>query len=281
MEAKEDGRNFIIGAVVGIASILPGVSGGLIAVLCGVYERLIEDISRLREKLFSDFRFLLALGLGLVFGMLACTLVLDYTLDAFALPCMAFFFGLIFAQIPEVYNFSREDGTEPKPVHWIWAAVGFLMCVGLMMLNSEGTPVDVDDHSATNFLLFMLCGIVLAVSKIMPGISGSSLLIAMGMFEVTISSVAHLEMFFIVSLGIGLLIGLFGFAKVMDRCLKNYRKHTYMLILGLTLGSLMIILGEVFGMHPQMMDWVIVAVMIVAGVIVSYGFTYYGKKLRA
>ena len=281
MAVKEEGRNFIIGTVVGIASILPGVSGGLIAVLCGVYERLIEDLSYLRTKIFSDFRFLLTIGLGLLFGMLACTLVLDWTLDAFALPCMAFFFGLIFAQIPEVYGFSREDGVKPGKSHWLWTAIGFAMCVGLMFINSEGTPIDVDDHSVTNFVLFMLCGVVLAVSKIMPGISGSSLLIAMGMFELTISSVAHLQMFFIIPLGIGLLIGLFGFAKVMDRCLKNYRKHTYMLILGLTLGSLMIILAEVFGMHPQVTDWVIVAIMIVAGVAVSYGFTYYGKKLRA
>ena len=88
-------------------------------------------------------------------------------------------------------------------------------------------------------------------------------------------------MFFIIPLGIGLLIGLFGFAKVMDRCLKNYRKHTYMLILGLTLGSLMIILAEVFGMHPQALEWALVIVMMAAGVAVSYGFSYYGKKLRA
>ena len=281
MSANEEGRNFIIGTIVGIASILPGVSGGLIAVLCGVYERLIEDISHLRQKLFSDFRFLLLLGLGLVFGMAVCTLVLDYTLDAFALPCMAFFFGLIVAQVPDVYGFAKEDGTAPGPVHWIWAVLGFAICAVLMLMNSEGTPVNVDDHSVQNFALFMLCGVVLAVSKIMPGISGSSLLIAMGMFELTISSVAHLEMFFIIPLGIGLLIGLFGFAKVMDRCLKNYRKHTYMLILGLTLGSLMIILAEVFGMHPQALEWALVIVMMAAGVAVSYGFSYYGKKLRA
>ena len=279
---KDHLRSFINGVVTGIASILPGVSGGLILVLCGSYERLIEDISELRQKIRPEFFFLVAIASGLLVGMLACTLFLDWTLDRFAAPMMAFFFGLIVAQIPEVWKLTGyEKGSKISVASIVCLAVGLGIIIALMVVNGGGRVVDTDDHSVGNMVLFALCGIVLAVSKVMPGISGSSLLIALGLFEVTISSVAHLDMYFIAPLCIGLLIGLFGFAKVMDMCLKRFRTETYMLIMGLTVGSLMIIIQELVNDSMDAAGWVVCIVMAVLGVIGSYAFTLYGRKASA
>ena len=195
---KDHLRSFINGVVTGIASILPGVSGGLILVLCGSYERLIADISELRQKIRPEFFFLVAIASGLLVGMLACTLFLDWTLDRFAAPMMAFFFGLIVAQIPEVWKLTGyEKGSKISVASIVCLAVGLGIIIALMIVNGGGRVVDTDDHSIGNMVLFALCGIVLAISKVMPGISGSSLLIALGLFEVTISSVAHLDIYFI------------------------------------------------------------------------------------
>ena len=279
---KDHLRSFINGVVTGIASILPGVSGGLILVLCGSYERLIEDISELRQKIGPEFFFLVAIASGLLVGMLACTLFLDWTLDKFAAPMMAFFFGLIVAQIPEVWKLTGyEKGSKISVASIVCLAVGLGIIIALMVVNGGGRVVDTDDHSVGNMVLFALCGIVLAVSKVMPGISGSSLLIALGLFEVTISSVAHLDMYFIAPLCVGLLIGLFGFAKVMDMCLKRFRTETYMLILGLTVGSLMIIIQELVNSSLDAAGWAVCVVMAVLGVIGSYAFTLYGRKASA
>ena len=279
---KDHLRSFINGVVTGIASILPGVSGGLILVLCGSYERLIEDISELRQKIRPEFFFLVAIASGLLVGMLACTLFLDWTLDRFAAPMMAFFFGLIVAQIPEVWKLTGyEKGSKISVASIVCLAVGLGIIIALMVVNGGGRVVDTDDHSVGNMVLFALCGIVLAVSKVMPGISGSSLLIALGLFEVTISSVAHLDMYFIAPLCVGLLIGLFGFAKVMDMCLKRFRTETYMLILGLTVGSLMIIIQELVNSSLDAAGWAVCIVMAVLGVIGSYAFTLYGRKASA
>ncbi len=276
---KDHIRNFVNGVVTGIASVLPGVSGGLILVLCGVYERLIEDIGNLRQKLFSDFRFLISIVLGLLVGMLACTFFLDWTMDEYAAPMMALFFGLIVAQIPEVWKLTGYEKGKGIPVASIACLIiGLGLIVALMVINGSGRAIDPDDHSFGNLCLFALCGIVLAVSKVMPGISGSSLLIALGLFDVTISSVAHLDIYFILPLGVGLLIGLFGFAKVMDVCLKRYRTETYMLIMGLTIGSLLIILQELFDSSLDTVDWIVCVVMMVLGVAGSYAFTLYGRK---
>lgn len=272
-------RHFVDGVVTGIASILPGVSGGLILVLCGSYERLIEDVSQLRSKIKPELWFLISICLGLVVGMLACTLFLDWTLDKFAAPMMALFFGLILAQIPEVWKltgYAKGDKVPASSVLWLVLGLGLIII--LMIINGNGRAIDTDDHSIGNMLVFMVCGIVVAISKVMPGISGSSLLIALGLFEVTISSVAHLDLFFIAPLGIGLLVGLFGFAKVMDICLKRYRTHTYMLIMGLTLGSLLIIVQELIDQSLDGVGWAVCAAMAVLGVAASYAFTLYGKR---
>jgi putative membrane protein len=279
---KDHLRSFINGVVTGIASILPGVSGGLILVLCGSYERLIEDISELRQKIRPEFFFLVAIASGLLVGMLGCTLFLDWTLDRFAAPMMAFFFGLIVAQIPEVWKLTGyEKGSKISVASIVCLAVGLGIIIALMVVNGGGRVVDTDDHSIGNMVLFALCGIVLAVSKVMPGISGSSLLIALGLFEVTISSVAHLDIYFIAPLCVGLLIGLFGFAKVMDMCLKRFRTETYMLIMGLTIGSLMIIIQELVNSSLDAAGWAVCIVMAVLGVIGSYAFTLYGRKASA
>ena len=279
---KDHLRSFLNGVVTGIASILPGVSGGLILVLCGCYERLIEDISELRQKLKPEFWFLVSIASGLLVGMLACTLFLDWTLDRFAAPMMAFFFGLILAQIPEVWKLTGYEKGSKLPVSSILCLiVGLGIIIALMVVNGTGNTIDTDDHSIGNMVLFGVCGIVLAISKVMPGISGSSLLIALGLFEVTISSVAHLDIYFIAPLCVGLLIGLFGFAKVMDACLKRYHTQTYMLIMGLTIGSLLIIIQELVNESMDVWGWILCAVMAILGVIGSYAFTLYGRKVAA
>ena len=280
--AKDHLRTFLNGVVAGIASILPGVSGGLILVLCGTYERLIEDISKLREKLKPEFLYLVAIAVGLVVGMLACTLLLDRILDEFAAPLMALFFGLIVAQIPEVWKLTgHEKGTKLPLSSVVCMAIGLGLIIALMVINGTGNEVDTEDHSFGNLMLFGLCGVVLAISKVMPGISGSSLLIALGLFDVTIHSVADLDIYFIAPLGVGLLIGLFGFAKVMDFCLKRYRTQTYMLIMGLTIGSLLVIIQELINESLDIWGWAICAVMVVLGVLTSYAFTLYGRKAAA
>ncbi len=280
--AKDHLRTFLNGVVAGIASILPGVSGGLILVLCGTYERLIEDISKLREKLKPEFLYLISIAVGLVVGMVACTILLDKILDEFAAPLMALFFGLIVAQIPEVWKLTgHEKGTKLPLSSVVCMAIGLGLIIALMIINGTGNEVDTEDHSFGNMILFGLCGVVLAISKVMPGISGSSLLIALGLFDVTIHSVAHLDVYFIAPLCVGLLIGLFGFAKVMDFCLKRYRTQTYMLIMGLTIGSLLVIIQELINESLDVWEWAICAVMVVLGVLASYAFTLYGRKAAA
>ena len=214
--------------------------------------------------------------------MLACTLLLDRILDEFAAPLMALFFGLIVAQVPEVWKLTgHEKGTKLPLSSVVCMAIGLGLIIALMVINGTGNEVNTEDHSFGNLMLFGLCGVILAISKVMPGISGSSLLIALGLFDVTIHSVADLDIYFIAPLGVGLLIGLFGFAKVMDFCLKRYRTQTYMLIMGLTIGSLLVIIQELINESLDVWEWAICAVMVVLGVLASYAFTLYGRKAAA
>jgi uncharacterized membrane protein len=217
---------------------------------------------------------------GLVIGMLICTIVLDYTLTAFKVACMAFFFGLILAQIPEVYSLSgHEKGDGVGPTQIVPFLFGLGVIVALMFVDTTNTGVQPDEHTIGNMVMYCICGILLAISKIVPGISGASLLIALGLFDLTISSIAHLDFYFIIPVGIGLVIGVLGFAKIMNHYLKNYRTQTYFVVMGLTIGSLLIIIQELVLLGPDVWDIVTAIVAAISGVAVSYGFNLYGKRI--
>lgn len=278
MSSEEKGlRNAVMGFIIGVASILPGVSGGLIAVLCGVYERLIRDIGDIVHKWRPEFWFLVTLGGGIVIGMFVASVLLDGLITQYPVPSLFFFLGLILAQVPEVYTLARND-SPIKPVHVICLIFGLAVMAVMIIFGTGGEEMNLE-HNFQSALLLVAAGIILAVSKIAPGISGSSLLLAFGLFQISISSVAHLDLYFLIPLGIGFLIGLFGFAKIMTWLLDHYHSETYYAILGLTVGSLFVIYNSA---NITTTNDVIVAIASAAvGVFVSYLFTLYGRRVKA
>ena len=102
MKAAEAVKNVIIGTLTGIFMMLPGASGATMAVIFGVYERLIRDISKLTKYLISDFGFIIAIGIGGVIGFLICAKGLDALIDSYEIPAMFFFAALITVQIPDL-----------------------------------------------------------------------------------------------------------------------------------------------------------------------------------
>jgi putative membrane protein len=268
-------KNVITGFVIGVASILPGISGGLIAVLCGVYERLVNDIGDIVHKLVPEFWFLATLGGGILLGMFATSVALDGVLGPYQLQCLMFFFGLILAQIPDVYRMSETE--EPfRPRYLICLAFGLAVMAVMMIFGTGGNSTAYNDHTWQNAMILLFAGIVFGIAKIAPGISGSTLLLAFGLFDLSIRVFAHLDLFLLIPLCIGLLIGIFGFAKVMSWLMANHRCETYYAILGLTVGSLGVIYQNAgISTWEQALTGV---VFMVLGIIVSYAFILYGRK---
>lgn len=267
-------RNVVMGFLIGSAAILPGVSGGVIAVLCGVYERAVRDISDIWHKWRSEFWFLATIGTGVVLGVLTFAVGLDFIITNYEVPAMFLFMGLITAQIPELYKIARNE--EPiKPGYVISFVIGFVLMVVLFLVDDGGAQTTELDYTLENAILLIFCGVIMAISKIVPGISGSALLLALGLYQITISAMAHLDVYFLIPIGIGVVIGILGFAKIMAYLLENYHSPTYYMILGLTVSSLLIIYP---GLETAT-DAVVGIGSFILGFVASFLFNVYGRKI--
>lgn len=238
-----DIKNGLVGAFIGVLSILPGASGGVAAVVFGIYERLMEDLGDIFHKWRTDFRFLFFVVGGMGLGMIVTAFGLDWLLANLEVPAMFFFTGLIVGQFPDVYKMTREDEKKGSALNYLALVAGVAITVLLMFAGTvEETGTDAEiAHGATMYIVLIVTGLILAASKIAPGVSGSAILLAMGLYKPLINSFTNFDIVVIVFFGIGLVIGLVLFAKIVTWALGSYRKSTYYLIFGLTVGSTLIV----------------------------------------
>lgn len=267
MNSEESIRNVVAGAIIGVFMILPGASGATMAVLFGVYERLIRDISRLREYLMKDLFWLLTLGIGGAIGVIACSKCLDALMHDYDIPLMFFFAALIFVQLPDIWR-QADDGQRPTGNNILAVAAGLAIMMVIMVVGMQGLSMEGDAGAITMFL----AGMIYAVCAISPGISGSTILLALGMFTAVVDSVGNLEFGSIIPLALGAIIAVILFAKAMDHFFHMYRKSTYCVIFGLTLGSVITVACNAVRNMEAGTDYLVPCIIAVAaGIAVGYG----------
>lgn len=254
-------KDLVVGVLVGVVSMLPGASGATIAVIFGIYERLISDLANIRDKLLRDLRFIIPVGLGIVIGLFVCAFGLDALMDQWEVPMMFFFAALILAQIPDIRDLG-DDGQPMTAYNWAALVVGFLIMLAFLWI---GLTTDGRDSAVDGALVWVLVGIVLVVSKLAPGISGSTVLLAVGLFTPLMDAMTEFDMSVLVPVLVGMIIGALAFAKVIDHFLANNRKSTYMVILGLTVGSVVTV-----GIEAALeVDGIVMAAECLVGIVVG------------
>lgn len=241
MSGPEDGRassHFAAGAVAGAVSALPGASGSTMLVIFGVYERLLHDISGFK-RLKGDLRFILVLVLGLAVGLFLCTVLLDFALERWETAAMFFFAALIICQIPDIK--AIEGREEPAGASW-WAAfaAGFAAIVLMAVLEPR-------EALEPSIPLMAAIGAIFVAAKILPGISGSTVLMAMGMYPAFLDAVSELNLEYLLPMAAGGVIALVLLAKAVWSCLRDHRTGTFGLIMGLTVGSVVVVLYQAVG----------------------------------
>lgn len=234
------------GLGMGAANVVPGVSGGTIAFITGIYERLVGAINnfdgqavkmllggRLKELWkHIDGNFLLAIMLGVVIATFSLAKLMLILLGSYAIQTWAFFFGLIIAS--SVIILKDIKGWKPADV--IWMLLGGALGVGVCLL----TPME----SPNSLWYIFLCGAASICAMILPGLSGSFVLLVMGKYEYimgAISGVLHLDAHSIVVLivfAIGCVAGILAFAKLLHYLLEKWNRQTIILLSGFVLGSL-------------------------------------------
>lgn len=252
-------RTALVGAAMGVANIIPGVSGGTIAVVFGIYEYLMEALGNFitdKQKRWEYIRFLAVLFLGTLLSIAVFARVLKMAFEFFPLPTIYFFIGLIVGSIPVVIK-SHPDMklNTPRAFSFI---LGMVLVVVLALLQGGGeaavaAPTSLVDHGIGYYAYLVICGIVAASAMIVPGVSGSFILILMGTYWTVLSAVSGfvtllvssgltpevmIRIKIIFAILIGVVAGILIFSRIMSWALTKFPAKTMYAILGLIVGSI-------------------------------------------
>jgi putative membrane protein len=233
-------RLFLIGCGMGVADLVPGVSGGTIAFIANIYDEFLAALKtvlnntpllvlrgKFKEALHSiPFRFLLPLGFGIMFAVFSMAHILSRLLESYAVYVWAFFFGLVATSVFVVFGHIRKRTIESFLFLALGAVIAFIL-TGLIPVETPATP-----------LLIFLSGAVAITAMILPGISGSFILIILGKYQQILLAVAERDL---VTLGIfiaGIVIGLALFSRIVSYLLRKHHDAMVALLTGFMLGSL-------------------------------------------
>lgn len=232
-------KEIVVGILVGITAMLPGISGAVICVCFGIYERIVRDLALLRVYLKKDFWFILYLVAGVLIGTLIAAKILSGAMDRYPTESLFLFAGLIAGQLPAVWKMTEPDKGRFGRNEWIATAVGFIIMGSMLAADLMGNGGDTElGHSATDMAIMFAVGLVVAVSALMPGISHSTVLVVFGLFTAFTDSISNMDAVLLLPLALGAIIGVLGFSKVVQYALTKHHRLTGCLIFGLTAGSL-------------------------------------------
>lgn len=235
------------GMTMGIAEIIPGVSGGTIAFITGIYERLINAISGVSPNLITVFKkeglaavwnkldgtFLLQLAFGMVIGIVIGTFTVSKLMVTYPEPLWAFFFGLIIASV--IYVFKQIEDFDYKT--WIAFGAGAIIAYLLTAMY----PISGSD----SLWYVFLCGMIAISALVLPGVSGSFMLLILGMYTLIIGTLKGFlsnpngnDLLLLSVFALGCLAGLLSFTKVVSYFFKHYRETTLAVLAGFMIGSI-------------------------------------------
>lgn len=245
--------NFIRGFFMALADSVPGVSGGTIAFILGFYDNFIDSLNSLtsksssREKKKESIIFLFKLGIGWIVGMGLSVIFLSSIFESHIYAISSVFTGFIIFSIPLIIK-AEKSTIKDKYGNLVFLIIGVIIVVAITYFNpssaNEGINLAMSKLSIGKIIYVFICGMIAISAMVLPGISGSTLLLIFGLYVPIISSikaVLKLDLQYLpilIVFGLGVIIGILTTIKVIKYSLANYRSQMIYLILGLMVGSI-------------------------------------------
>lgn len=273
------------GFFMGIANIIPGVSGGTIAIILGIYEKFISAISHLFSNLKENLKFLVPVAIGMVLAILILSGVIEYSYDNFPLPTMMFFVGLVLGGIPMLLkNVVKKKECKEVSSYIIllltFSLVIFMACSDLIFGTT--TEVSFANMDLLGYIVLFIVGVIAAATMVVPGISGSLMLMLLGYYYPVIATINDLVKFnnilsnilILGTFGVGILVGIVLIAKLLEMLFKKYNTKTYFGVLGFIFASAIAIpistCLQVSNLSFDISHIVVSILLLLAGATVSY-----------
>ncbi len=274
-------KNVLKGILIGIGAIAPGVSGGAIAMILGLYEKIVGIISNIFRDFFRNLKqniiFLLPVGIGVGVGVILFSNVLKYLNSNYEVQTHYAFAGLIVGTLPVLFRRANKKGF--KPLYIIPLLLACAAAVSFVYVESSfGGAASVAGSGIilnfVNIAKLALIGFIIAGSLVIPGISGSVLMILLGVYTMLLEAVSTIDIPVLIPICLGLGAGVLVFSKVMDILLKKIYSITYYAVIGFLIGSI----PEVLSVFPKGFEGAIGVVLFVAGAVGSYFFSKLEKE---
>ena len=238
------------GFVMGIANIIPGVSGGTLALTLGIYEDFIGAISHFFSKLKENIKFLLPIFIGMGLSILTMSNVISTSFDRFPIPTTLFFMGLVIGGIPMLVSKVKDSKEKNQISSYVIALITFsivmLMAFADQIFGSGIGEVSFKNMNILSYILLFVVGVIAAATMVIPGVSGSLVLMLLGYYLPIINVVKELTHFknifsnILIAgfFGIGILVGIVLIAKLIEYLLEKFEKKTYFGVLGFIIASI-------------------------------------------
>lgn len=278
-------KNLIKGMMIGIANIIPGVSGGTLAVSMGIYDKLIHCITHIISEFKESIKFLLPIFAGAGVALIALTFVIQALFDYYPIPTNLLFIGLIIGGLPPVID--KVKGHSVTIGQIVAGILFFTLVVGMALLGSDGSKEVSLDVNILTIIKLLFVGIIAAATMIVPGVSGSMVLLILGYYQPIIrqitlfcTALASFDMqglidgfLILFPFGIGVIIGILGIAKIIEIIFAKYPMHAYYAIIGLIAASPIAILvcSDFSGFSIGMSIAGIIALIVGFGIAVNLG----------
>lgn len=233
-------KNLYRGVLMGVSDLIPGISGGTIAVVLGIYDRLLAAISGFFSREWKkQLGFLIPLGVGIGAALLLLSRLIEYLLASYYEPTQFFFTGLILGVLPLILR--KAEASKFKAVHVVVliVAAGLLASTAFIRTDAASDPITVLTWS--NGIGLFLSGWLASMAMLLPGISGSFVLLLLGVYSTAISALSSLNMGIIAVIGAGVVIGFVVSSRLIRYLLDRFPRMTYAVIIGLILGSIVIV----------------------------------------
>lgn len=272
------------GFFIGIANVIPGVSGGTIAIILGIYEKLISTIGNIYKNLKENIMFLLPIVIGMGLSIVTTSKVVSYSYDKFPLPTLMFFVGLVCGGIPLLIKNVKGKKENKQLSSYVIFILTFLLVIFMAsykFIFSVNQEVSFASMNISSYFILFIIGIIASATMVIPGISGSLVLMILGYYYPIINTINGLfkgdflhNAVILGVFGVGVVIGIVLISKLLELLFKKYKTKTYFGVLGFVFASVLAIpLSACFELNTIIfnVEHVIISiVMLVIGTLISY-----------
>lgn len=260
--------NLLKGLIIGIGKIIPGVSGSVLAITLGVYNKSVEYINDFKHNKKESIKYLLPLGIGIIISIIIFSRMITILLDKYYQITMLFFIGLIIGGLPEVINKTKRQDIVVVIISFI---VFFIISITNINSNYilKGNVFDI--------IVLFTSGILEAVGTVVPGVSSSALLMILGTYNIILSTIGNIinasiilnNIKIILPFLLGVFLGIITLIKIIDYLLKKYENKLYSFVLGVLLSSIVLLIIKVFSLKITILELILGIMFLIMGIFLS------------